>query len=199
MPLPAGERARARPRSRSRSRFRCSCPESCGVPANPRPTGQVTMSRNILAAAIVMGALAAVASAGAGERARCSIMPFVGVRPSQTTVLLGTASPDTVEAGPGSVTPSGHGGHFGRGGAGAIYGQVVDVARFGGTDSLALARAFALLQRTPRSAASSGRSSRNGHGADVSRRFARHRRSSRSATMAYCVSSRRSGSRMAVL
>jgi hypothetical protein len=105
------------------------------------------MFRNILAAAIVIGALAAVASAGAGERARCSIMPFVGVRPSQTTVLLGTASPDTVEAGPGSVTSSDHGGHFGRGGTGAIYGQVVDVARFGGTDSLALARVFALHGR----------------------------------------------------
>ncbi|HEU5076812.1 MAG TPA: hypothetical protein VFU02_21630 [Polyangiaceae bacterium] len=72
----------------------------------------------------------------------CSLEVAPGNRSDSTTVLLATASPDTVLAGPGRVQPSEFGGHSGSGAPGPIFGQLVDVARFGGADSLRLARAF---------------------------------------------------------
>jgi hypothetical protein len=93
-----------------------------------------------LAAALL--ALAAPPSATADEFNRCSVRPFSGARDPEVTYLLGTALPDTLLAGPGMIEPSAGPGHWGRGGERQIYGQVIQVERFGGADSTTLALAF---------------------------------------------------------
>lgn len=95
---------------------------------------------NILAAAWL--GFAALAPVVAGESNRCSIRPFPDARDPEVTYLLGTATPDTLLAGPGTVEPSAGPGHWGPGGLQSIYGQVIHVERFGGADSTTLARAF---------------------------------------------------------
>jgi hypothetical protein len=72
----------------------------------------------------------------------CSLALLPSRRPVNASVLLASASPDTIAAGPGHVISSGDRGHFGSGAPGPIYGQVFTVARFGGADSTTLARAF---------------------------------------------------------
>ncbi len=76
------------------------------------------------------------------ESARCSPVPFPWVRDATVTYLLGTATADTVRAGPGAVDPGDDHGHRGRGDAREIHGQRVRVERFGGADSTTLAAAF---------------------------------------------------------
>ena len=81
-----------------------------------------------------------------GTGSRCSIAPTPSVRARSTTVLLASATADTVLAGPGEVSASARGGHSGTGAPGPVYGQVVEVRRFGGADSARLARAFGEMQ-----------------------------------------------------
>lgn len=73
---------------------------------------------------------------------RCSLAPGPHGRSHDTTVLLGTATADTVFAGPGEISLSPHGGHSGSGAPGPIYGQIVEVARFGGADTTLLGSAL---------------------------------------------------------
>lgn len=73
---------------------------------------------------------------------RCSISFAPGARGRTDTVLLASPTGDTLFAGPGELSPSAHGGHSGTGAPGPIYGQVVEVVRFGGGDSVRLADAF---------------------------------------------------------
>jgi len=93
-----------------------------------------------LAAALL--ALAASPSATASEFSRCSLTPIPYSRDPEVTYLLGTALPDTLLAGPGTVEPSRGPGHWGGGGERQVYGQVVQVERFGGADRTILAQAF---------------------------------------------------------
>lgn len=79
---------------------------------------------------------------------RCSISFTPGARGRTTTVVLASATVDTLLVGAGAVSPSEHGGHSGTGAPGPIYGQVVDVIRFGGADSTRLATAFRQLRNT---------------------------------------------------
>jgi hypothetical protein len=72
----------------------------------------------------------------------CSFAPFRGLRLAEKTHLLGSAAADTLLAGLGSVQPSGGRGHWGSGAPRTIYGQVVQIERFGGADSLRIAAAF---------------------------------------------------------
>jgi hypothetical protein len=92
--------------------------------------------------ATLLTMLTVIAAADAGDAARCSVVPFAGGREPGAALLLGTASPDTVAAGAGEVTTGGDGGHAGRVGSGPIFGQLIEVARHAGADSLVLARAF---------------------------------------------------------
>src|SRR5688572_18297116 len=73
---------------------------------------------------------------------RCSITVVPGYRVRADAVLLATASADTVLTGPGHIVPSVFGGHSGAGAPGPIFGQMFEVARFSGADSLRLATAF---------------------------------------------------------
>lgn len=73
--------------------------------------------------------------------ALCSLIPF-GPPSTSTTMLLATATADSALAGPGGVTPSAHGGHWGPGAERTVYGQVVEVARAAGADAASLAEAF---------------------------------------------------------
>lgn len=75
----------------------------------------------------------------------CSRRPLPTTRDESLTYLLGTAKPDTVHSGAGSVAVSSGPGHWSRGTRGPVYGQVVQVQRFGGADSASIARAFHVL------------------------------------------------------
>lgn len=75
--------------------------------------------------------------------ALCSLIPLPTGRDAALTYILGTAAPDTVRAGAGSVRASGGPGHWSSGRARAIFGQVVQAERFGGADSTQIADAFA--------------------------------------------------------
>lgn len=68
---------------------------------------------------------------------RCSLAPFPGVR-GQGSFFVGTATRDTALVGPGSVTPSGVGGHWGKGAPRAVHGQVVRIDMLGDTVTGAL-------------------------------------------------------------
>jgi hypothetical protein len=77
------------------------------------------------------------------EGNRCTIVPLPSARDPAATYFVGTAAADTVLAGLGSVEPTGAPGHSGSGQQERrIYGQVIDVDRFAGADSVELARAF---------------------------------------------------------
>jgi hypothetical protein len=85
----------------------------------------------------VVAAAFAVLLAGSVERTdadapRCSIIPTPVIRAEATTILLGRAGLDTLEAGPGTVTRPGRDGHSGPVTPGPIYGQVVEIDRVGG-------------------------------------------------------------------
>jgi hypothetical protein len=88
--------------------------------------------------AAVLTAATAVPEARHPIASRCAFPPGPHGRSADATVLLGTATADTVLAGPGEISPSPHGGHSGSGAPGPIYGQVVEVARFGGADTTLL-------------------------------------------------------------
>lgn len=101
--------------------------------------------------ALFAAVLLAVASAPAvSTPARCTIVPSSGLPDTVHTYLVGTATTDTVSAGPGTVEPVGSPGHVGTGEARPIYGQVIQVDRLGGGDSAAVASA--LGERGDRSA-----------------------------------------------
>ncbi len=74
---------------------------------------------------------------------RCSVVPFSGLRSSQLTYFIGTATSDTVEAGPGSVQFNLEEGHSGRPQPRTIYGQVVRAERIGGAHADLLREHFA--------------------------------------------------------
>jgi hypothetical protein len=93
-----------------------------------------------LAAALL--ALAAPLSATADALSRCSFALFPDARDPEATYLLGTAVPDTLLAGPGTVDPGSGRGDRGLGGEQQIYGQVIRIERFGGADSTTLAQAL---------------------------------------------------------
>lgn len=93
---------------------------------------------HVLAAMTV--ALAPAAPALSAELSRCSRVPFPVARNPELAVLLGSATADTILAGPGDVEPSP--GHWGRGRNRAIYGQVVEIERLAGSDSALLSGAF---------------------------------------------------------
>lgn len=88
----------------------------------------------------LFGVLIVVAGIAPDEPARCSVAPFGGGIGSQS-MLLGRALNDTLEAGAGGV-PRLEGTEDAWSRAGAIRGQVIEVSRHAGADSLALARAF---------------------------------------------------------
>jgi hypothetical protein len=79
---------------------------------------------------------------GRSAAAPCSLAPFPDTRSPEVTYLLGRAQPDTVFAGKGEVQPSARTGQSGPGTPRAVYGQRVQVDRFGGADSVSLAQAF---------------------------------------------------------
>lgn len=91
---------------------------------------------------------AALLLTGAGVAPRtaahplCSLGPFPVARWSQATYLLGRARADTVRAGMGDIKRIVQDGDWGSGAPRPIYGQLVDVNRFGGADSASLAEAF---------------------------------------------------------
>jgi hypothetical protein len=74
---------------------------------------------------------------------RCSLIPAVSFRDTTVTAVLGSALPDTIFAGPGSVVYSNYPGHWGDGRRDAFFAQLVDVARLAGADSQALEAHFA--------------------------------------------------------
>lgn len=80
---------------------------------------------------------------GPGAVSMCSLVPFAAGRDSSTTFFVGTPRPDTVLAGPGVVRFELRPGHWGKGKARIIYGQVVHVGRLGGAGAAAIERAFA--------------------------------------------------------
>jgi hypothetical protein len=94
------------------------------------------------AAAAALLVLGASNSATADEFSRCSIAPFSAARDPEATYLLGTALPDTLLAGPGAVEPGTGPGHWGGGAPRRIYGQVIQLERFGGADSITVAQAL---------------------------------------------------------
>jgi hypothetical protein len=61
----------------------------------------------------------------------CSKMAIPGLKVRGQPYFLGRATPDTVLAGLGTVTPGDGDGHFGPSGSGSIYGQVITVIRPG--------------------------------------------------------------------
>jgi hypothetical protein len=77
-----------------------------------------------------------------GEEARCTIAPGGAFPSTESTYLLGTATPDTLLSGQGPVTPTGLRGQQGSGRAPSVYGQVIRLERFGGADSATVARAL---------------------------------------------------------
>lgn len=87
-------------------------------------------------------ALAAAPAAPEARPTRCEYPTFLWARDVEAAYLLGTATPDTVLAGPGSVEPGTGPGHLGSGVERPIHGQVIRVERFGGADSTALALAL---------------------------------------------------------
>lgn len=90
-------------------------------------------------------AVSAEAKSFASVELRCSILFKPSARGRATTVVLASTTTDTLLAGAGVVSPSMHGGHSGTGEPGPIYGQVIEVIRFGGADSTRLAAAFRQL------------------------------------------------------
>lgn len=76
----------------------------------------------------------------------CSPVPIAVLRDTATTFFVGIGTPDTMLAGPGPVKFSTEPGHWGRGTARLIFGQVVRVTHhLGGAASAAVERAFRRL------------------------------------------------------
>ena len=111
-----------------------SCPER-DAPLATFLGDAVAMNRMIAGLAILLTAGLSASEAFPRGELRCSIWFTPGTRDRTTTVLLASATGDTVLAGPGEVSPSVHGGHLGSGAPGPIYAQVVQVEQFGGGDS----------------------------------------------------------------
>lgn len=93
----------------------------------------------LTAALLVFAAL----PAAAGERSRCSISPIRVLPDTASTYLLGTALPDTLLAGPGTLKPYPGSPAWESGEGRTIYGQVLQVERFAGADSATLAEVLA--------------------------------------------------------
>jgi hypothetical protein len=63
---------------------------------------------------LLIASVAPAPAAGAGGVPLCTLIPFA-LPDTGTTYVLGSATPDTVFAGPGPVEPSGGPGHTGSG------------------------------------------------------------------------------------
>ena len=70
----------------------------------------------------------------------CSLDPTPRFRSASVTYVVATATADTVLAGPGYVTPSTYGGHWGRGNVRDVYGQLVHVDSIAGAYQVAIRR-----------------------------------------------------------
>lgn len=89
--------------------------------------------------------LIALAIAGVVPKPMCSVVPVAVFRDTAATYFVGVAASDTVPAGPGAMQPHESGGHWGKGRAREIFGQVIRVDRLAGADSARLERAFTKL------------------------------------------------------
>ncbi len=91
-------------------------------------------------AALAILTFAASGSAGVAPAAalRCSLVPIPLGRDTAASYFVGTATADTVLAGPGTVEPGVEAGHWGTGASRAVYGQVVRVDTLGGAHAAAL-------------------------------------------------------------
>jgi hypothetical protein len=85
------------------------------------------MRRLLVPAGVLAASLAAAAPAAA-----CSLFPGVGMLGRGTAAMLVVPTADTLRAGDGAVRPTRDGGHFGPTRRGETYGQVVEVAAWGG-------------------------------------------------------------------
>ena len=88
------------------------------------------VARGVFASITVFALVAAVdrIPSARGAAAMCSLAPFYPApRWPETTILVGSTRADTVRAGPGTVEPSTHGGHWGSGRPREVYGQLVRV------------------------------------------------------------------------
>lgn len=97
-------------------------------------------------ALVVVLASSLLMAAGSGPVVESSELCTIVVHPgpdTSTTYALGWPLADTVRVGVGPVEPVKRPGHWGKGEARSVYGQVVRIQRLGGADSVRLARAFA--------------------------------------------------------
>ena len=88
-------------------------------------------AKNILRVTGLVVPLVLLSSATEGAPV-CSKIGYSGGLASEAIFFLGTTLPDTVLAGPGAVDFTVGVGHFGPPQDRAIYGQLVEVERFGG-------------------------------------------------------------------
>ena len=95
--------------------------------------------------AVFVGLSPVVLGGATGDGTRCNLNISPAVWWRAETILLASATRDTMLAGPGEIEPSPHVGHTGPGGTGPIHGQVFVVERFKGLDSARLASAFAQM------------------------------------------------------
>lgn len=85
------------------------------------------MRRLLVPAGVLAASLAAAVPAAA-----CSLFPGVGALGAGSAAMLVVPTADTLRAGDGAVRPTRDGGHFGPTRRGETYGQVVEVAAWGG-------------------------------------------------------------------
>lgn len=85
------------------------------------------------------------APARADSTIRCSLVPVAVARDAGVTFLVGSAMPDTLLSGPGTVRHEPNPGHWGPPSERPIFGQVVRVEGLGGSDSASLESAFRRL------------------------------------------------------
>lgn len=105
-------------------------------------------AKNILRVTGLLVPLVLLSSPTNGARF-CTLIGYSGRLASEAIFFLGTTLPDTVLAGPGSVDFRLAVGHFGPAQDRAIYGQFVQVERFGGPGNTLRAEADSIVVVVP--------------------------------------------------